>query len=123
MSQPDSAATAEIVYNDLSPEAGAVEAAKFGKHSSVSFGGALIHAGYKDLPVSWFFCENDLCILPEVQQTAIDVIEESWAGTEREGKKVDVTRVNCDHCPFVDEGKRAILVEWVEEVFAKGGKE
>jgi hypothetical protein len=123
MSQPDTAATAEIVYNDLPPAIGNAEAAKFGKHSSVSFGDALTHAGYKDLPVSWFFCEDDLCVLPEVQQTAIDVIEKSWRGTEREGKKVDVKRVKCDHFPLVDEGKRELLERWVEEILAKGGRE
>jgi hypothetical protein len=109
MSQPDCAATVEIVYNDLSPETGAVQAAKFRKHSSVSFGGALTHADYKDLPASWFFCENDQCIFPEVQQTAVNVIEESSAGTEREGKKVGVTKVKCYHCPFVNKGKREIF--------------
>jgi hypothetical protein len=123
MSQPDPAATAEIIYNDLPPAAGTAEAAKFGKHSSVSFGNELTHAGYKDLPVSWFYCVNDLCILPEVQQTAIDVIEESWKGTEREGKKVDVKRVKCDHCPFVVTEKREVLVRWVEGALQKGGKE
>ena len=123
MSQPDSVATAEIVYNDLQPSAGAAEAAKFGKHSSVSFGDALTHAGYKDVPVSWFLCEDDLCVLPEVQRTAIDVIEESWKGTEREGKKVLIERVKCDHCPIGDEGKREVLGRWVEKVLEKGGKE
>jgi hypothetical protein len=123
MSQPDHSGTAEIVYNDLPLSLGAAEAAKFGKHSGVSFGDALTHAGYKDLHVSWFFCEDDLCVLPEVQQTAIDVIEESWKGTEREGKKVDVERVKCDHIPLVDEGKRRVFGRWVEGVLAKGGQE
>lgn len=49
--------------------------------------------------MSWFFCEDDVCVTPEVQQTAIDVIEASWKGTEREGQKVDVKKQWADHIP------------------------
>lgn len=86
-----------------------------------SFASTLTYNGYKDVPVSWFFCEEDLCIAPQVQQTAIDVIEESWKGTAREGKKVDVTRVKCDHVP--NYSARDKLEEWVESVIIKGGQE
>ncbi|KAF1843463.1 alpha/beta-hydrolase [Cucurbitaria berberidis CBS 394.84] len=121
MFQPRPDLTAAIVYNSLSPERGTAEAAKFGKHASISFGTNLTHNGYKDVPVSWFFCEDDLCVVPEVQETAINVIEESWKGTERQGKKVDVTRVKCDHIPIHSASEE--LEKWVEGIIAKGGKE
>lgn len=48
-------------------------------------------------------------------QRSIDVIEASWKGTEREGMKVDVTRVKCDHFPFVSAGAaRDETVRWLE---------
>jgi hypothetical protein len=52
-------------------------------------------------------------------QAAIDTIEESWKGTEREGKKVDVTRLNCDHVPVYS--GRDELEKWMEGlIVAKG---
>lgn len=123
MSQPDPAAVAAICFNNLTPEEGISYATKFGKHHSACFGDTLTHPGYKYLPVSWFFAAEDLIILPEVQQTAIDVIEGSWVGTEREGKKVDVTRVSCDHFPLVLDEKREQVSKWIEGAVAKGGRE
>lgn len=38
------------------------------RHSALAFGDALKYAGYRDVPVSWFFCEEDQCISPAVQQ-------------------------------------------------------
>ena len=73
--------------------------------------------------MSWLFAAEDLIILPEVQQTAINVIEGSWVGTEREGRKVDVTRVVCDHFPLVLDEKRKQVSEWIEGAVAKGGCE
>jgi hypothetical protein len=45
-------------------------------------------------------------------QIAINHIEESWRGTEREGEKVDVTRVKCDHSPVFS--ARDALEKWME---------
>ncbi|CAN9128428.1 unnamed protein product [Alternaria alternata] len=123
MSQPDPAAVAAICFNNLTLEEGLSYVAKFGKHYSACFGDAITHPGYKDIPVSWLFAAEDLIILPEVQQTAIDVIEGSWVGTEREGRKVDVTRVVCDHFPLVLDEKRKQVSEWIEGAVAKGGCE
>ncbi|KAF1945015.1 alpha/beta-hydrolase [Clathrospora elynae] len=123
MFQPDSAATARVCFNNLSPETGAAAAAKFGKHYSACFGDKLTHNGYKDIPVSWLLCEEDLCVIPEMQQTSIVAIEESWVGTEREGRKVDITRASCDHIPIVDEGKRKEVSQWVEKILKMGGQE
>lgn len=73
--------------------------AALGQHSSAAFASTLTYPGYKDVPVSWFLCEQDQCVIPAVQEEAIRVIEESWRGTSREGGKVEVERVGCDHFP------------------------
>ncbi|KAF2847040.1 alpha/beta-hydrolase [Plenodomus tracheiphilus IPT5] len=121
MTNADPVATAAIVFNSLSPAHGAEEAAKFGKHSSTCFADNLTYAGYKDLPVSWLVCEDDRCVSPEVQENGITAIEESWKGTEREGKKVDVVRLDVDHVPFMSKG--AEVEKWVVEFLEKGGKD
>lgn len=51
-----------------------------------------------------------------MNQTSIDTIEDSWKGTEREGKKVDVTRVKCDHVPVFSAPKE--LIAWMEGLLA-----
>ncbi|KAI8931284.1 hypothetical protein NX059_011628 [Plenodomus lindquistii] len=118
MSNNDPVASAALVFNSLPPAEGAVEAAKFGKHSSTCFGDNLMHAGYMDLPVSWLFCEDDKCVTPEVQQSGIAAIEESWKGTEREGRSVEVTRLDVDHVPFLTKGDE--VRAWVIECVRKG---
>lgn len=121
MYHTDLAAIAARVCSDLTVEAGIVEVEKMGRHFGGCFVDPLTHAGYKDVPVSWLFAEKDVVVTPQIQQTGIDVIEGSWVGTEREGKKVDVTRVKCDHFPFVLEDKREKVSAWIEGLVAKGG--
>ncbi|KAJ4985935.1 hypothetical protein SVAN01_08624 [Stagonosporopsis vannaccii] len=75
--------------------------AALGQHSSAAFASSLTYPGYKDVPVSWFLCEQDQCVVPAVQKEAIRVIEESWTGTAREGEKVQVKKLACDHFPTV----------------------
>ncbi|KAL5113173.1 hypothetical protein ACEQ8H_008960 [Pleosporales sp. CAS-2024a] len=100
MSHADASATGALCFNSLPAAEARAQATRFGRHSSVSFADALTYPGYQHVSVSWFFCDDDKCIVPEVQQAAIDRIEESWKGTEREGKKVHVRRVKCDHVPI-----------------------
>jgi hypothetical protein len=121
MSQPDPAATAAICFNNLTLEDGISYVAKFGTHYSGCLGDVMIHAGYKDLSVSWFFAAEDPIILPDVEQTAMSGIEGSWVGTEREERKGDGTRFNCDHFPFVLEEKEKQVAVWIERVVAKSG--
>ena len=104
-------ATAAIVFNDLpTKEEGEAWVAKFPRHSAVSFAGELTHAGYKDIPVSWLLCEEDLCIIPKKQRASIELIE--WVS----GKKVDVTAVKNGHCP--QESAPQKVLDWILE-FAK----
>ncbi|KAF3033230.1 hypothetical protein E8E11_001691 [Didymella keratinophila] len=120
----DLSATVDTCFNSISKEEGTKHCkAAIGQHSSLAFGGeasTLRYPGYRNVPVSWFLCEDDRCVVPEVQETAIRVIEESWKGTEREETKVDVTRVNCDHFPTLSaQGK---LREWFGGLVEKRGR-
>jgi hypothetical protein len=69
-------------------------AKRFGQHSAISFGGKLSYQGYKDVPVSYMFCEEDLCVTPAMQQAGIDTIEKA------SGRKVDVYKYPLDHIPY-----------------------
>lgn len=89
----DPVVMAPFVCNDV-PYAQAYEnALQFPHHSAVSFQGEVTQASYKDVPVTYIFCEKDLVINPETQQRFIDTIEEV------SGNKVDVKRIDAGHCP------------------------
>lgn len=103
--------TARICLNNLSPEAGTAIVEQFSKHSFPSFTSELTHAGYKDIPVSYLFCEEDLCIPPAVQQAGIDEIERV------SGRKVDVTSITADHCPNWTAKQK--VVEWILDIAGK----
>ena len=84
---------APILCNDL-PYAQAYEnVVQLPHHSAVSFQGEVTQASYKDIPLTYIFCEKDLVINPETQQRFIDTIEEV------SGKSVDVKRIDSGHCP------------------------
>ncbi|KAH7072388.1 Alpha/beta hydrolase fold-1 [Paraphoma chrysanthemicola] len=112
------AETAKLAFTNLPAERGIELAANLGRHSATCFSDGLTHPGYRDVSVSWGFCEEDICVTPEVQQTAIDVIEASWKGTEREGQKVDVTKLKVDHMPMYSAAEET--TKWVEGLFTKG---
>ncbi|KAF1960812.1 alpha/beta-hydrolase [Byssothecium circinans] len=106
---------ASIVFSAL-PADQAREAGKFFvQHSGPSFANELTHAGYKDVPASYLFCEEDLCVVPAVQQRGIDNIEKA------SGRKVDVTRIATDHVPHLS--KPEGTVEWLVGLAEKGGRE
>jgi hypothetical protein len=75
----------------MSQEEGKKYAAKLTRHSAASFGSPLTYAGYKDVPVSYLFCEDDLVVTPAIQRAGIDMIERET------GEKVQVTNVKADH--------------------------
>ncbi|PSN69231.1 alpha/beta-hydrolase [Corynespora cassiicola Philippines] len=108
------ALTASVVFNDLSPEEGLEWVGRFVQHSSVSFANELTYPGYNDLPVSYLFCENDLCVTPAVQQQGIDVIE------AKGNKKVDVTRIPTDHVPVASAPDK--VIDWFVALIEKGGE-
>lgn len=102
---------AELCFTDLPSEEGQAWIKRMPRHSSVSFGGPLTHAGYKDIPVSYLVCENDLCIPPDNQRKGIALIE------RESGRKVDVTSLQGDHCAPASRGQE--VSQWVLAVARK----
>jgi hypothetical protein len=84
----------------------------FANHSAISFANELTHASYEAIPVSYFLCEDDMCVTPDNQQRFIGRIEEA------SGRKVDVTRKFTDHCPHISHPE--FVVEWVVGLAEKG---
>jgi pimeloyl-ACP methyl ester carboxylesterase len=97
--------SAEICFSDISKERGEAWMRKFSRHSSVSFMGELTYAGYKDVPVSYMLCEEDLCIPPKNQREGIDIIEKV------SGRKVDVTSIHAGHIP--NESQPQAVIDWI----------
>ena len=77
----------------------------------ISFANELTHAGYKDVPTSYLFCEDDKCVVPHNQQLGINFIEQA------SGNKVDVTKKPFDHCPTITHTEEAI--EWLVSLVEK----
>ncbi|KAG9958719.1 hypothetical protein KCU61_g8126, partial [Aureobasidium melanogenum] len=119
MTHRDPQSTADAVFNCLSPESRNSKSGLFGPHAGPAFTDALTHPGYRGIPVSWYLCENDLSVSPEIQRDAIDMIERSWQGTERAGLKVDVTRSQCDHMPMFSANNH--LNDWMEHIILAVG--
>lgn len=104
--------TARICLNHLSLDEGEFWIKKFPKHSAISFINELTHPGYKDVPISYLVCEEDLCIPVDVQDREIEMIE------RESGKKVDVTRIKADHCCNITSTQAT--VDWMVSVVEKG---
>ncbi|KAF2662670.1 alpha/beta-hydrolase [Lophiostoma macrostomum CBS 122681] len=113
--QPNPDLIADMVFNHLSHDEGLAAARKFSQHSSVSFANELTYPGYKDVPVSYLFCEEDECVSPKIQQKGIDAIEAA------SGSKVDVKKIPSDHCPSYTHPELAL--EWIISVADKAGEE
>ncbi|KIV87264.1 hypothetical protein PV11_02819 [Exophiala sideris] len=111
MLMEDPAATAEMICQKLPPQEGGAFVRDFAKHSAQSFGNELTYAGYKDIPVSYLFCEEDKAGPPDFQRDMIAMIEEA------SGRKVDVTSVKGDHCPHLSAEKET--VDWALNVLKK----
>ncbi|KAL6242931.1 hypothetical protein RBB50_010031 [Rhinocladiella similis] len=90
--------SAKLTFSDLPPEEGLDWVKKMPLHSAPSFANKLTHPGYKYVPVSWIFCEDDLILVPEFQRNCIDLIE------KESGNKVDVYNLKTGHCPNASAG-------------------
>jgi hypothetical protein len=77
-------------------------AEKAGEHSTMSFVGPLTHAGYADVPVTYVFCEEDVCVTTEVQRKIIEGIEDEI------GRKIDVRNLKAGHAPFVSKPEETV---------------
>jgi hypothetical protein len=102
---------AAIVFSDLPKEEGEAWIKRFTCHSAVSFAGELTHAGYKDIPVSYLLCEEDVCIPVRIQREEVELIEKV------SGKKVDITSINTGHCPNASALEK--VIDWILDVARK----
>ncbi|KAH6637963.1 Alpha/beta hydrolase fold-1 [Boeremia exigua] len=84
---------AHAVCNDLPYAQAYQNAVLLEHHSGPSFNTAATQESYKELPITYIFCEKDFVVAPDAQQRFIDTIEEV------SGKKVDVKRIDSGHCP------------------------
>jgi pimeloyl-ACP methyl ester carboxylesterase len=107
MHQGNAERSAANCFSDLPKEEGLHWYAKFSLHSAASFANPLTHPGYKDVPVSYLICEDDLVIPAEIQRREIEMIE------KESGSKVDVTSIRAGHCPTISVPEQ--VVEWLLE--------
>ncbi|KAI1825968.1 alpha/beta-hydrolase [Xylaria intraflava] len=97
--------SAKSSFSDMPEDQAMAWSATFVPHSIMSFTNPLTHAGYKDAPVSYLLCEEDLVIPSELQRKGIDMIERET------GKKVDVTSIKTGHCPVISAPQ--LVVDWL----------
>lgn len=86
---------AATIFSDL-PSAEGLEWAKklAPSQSAISFGAKLTYPGYKDIPVTYIKCTEDLILPPLYQQGAIDMIKSV-------GGDVTVEDLQSGHCPNI----------------------
>jgi predicted esterase len=109
--QTDAELAAAFCFSDIPKEDALRWNAGFALHSAVSFENPLTYAGYKDVPVSYLLCDEDLVIPPQVQRQEIEMLERET------GSKVDVTTIKAGHCPTVSVNEQ--VVEWLLQVAKK----
>jgi hypothetical protein len=107
----DPVATAGLVCQELTSKEAETIVRGLAKHSAQSFGNELTYAGYKDVPVSYLLCEEDLAGPPDFQRNMIAMIEEV------SGQKVDVTNIKAGHFPNLTAEEETI--DWVLNVAEK----
>lgn len=100
-----------MTFSDLPPEEGEAWIKKFVCQSGVCFTDELTHAGYKDIPVSYLVCEDDLVIPLRNQKIGIEKIEKA------SGRKVDVTSIKSGHVPPASQPQK--VVDWILDVVSK----
>ncbi|KAI0144822.1 hypothetical protein BJ166DRAFT_565924 [Pestalotiopsis sp. NC0098] len=108
---PDASLVATRVFSDMPFEEGLKWGKELVKHSAASFGSPLTYAGYKDLPVSYLVCEDDLSITAETQRSQIDMIE------RESGNTVDVTSIQAGHVPPISAPQD--VIKWILHVATK----
>lgn len=112
MSVPDIEGLVNTNFSDVEPrEMAEAWADRIERHSLAAFDSNLTYAGYKDVPVSWLFLEDDKMLSPAVQWEGIEVIERA------SGAKVDVTSIKTGHCPHVM--ALSDVLAWIEDLVQK----
>ncbi|OQV07092.1 hypothetical protein CLAIMM_11576 [Cladophialophora immunda] len=105
MLMADPAATAGLILQHLPPDKGAAIVGDFAKHSAQSFLDPVTQTGYRDIPVSYLLCEEDLVGPPDLQRSWIERVE------RESGRSVHVTAVRTGHMPNLTAEKET--VNWI----------
>ncbi len=95
--------SARLTFSDLPLEEGIEWVKKMPLHSAPSFQGKLTYPGYRYVPVSWIFCENDLILPPDFQRQCIEMIE------KESGNKVDVHSIKTGHVPITSAPEKTAM--------------
>lgn len=91
----DPVANAAITFSDLPPSEGLAWAKKMPDHSTASFASELTYPGWKYIPVSFLFCEDDKVIPLDFQKQMVEMVNKET------GKCVDEHVCKSGHCPNV----------------------
>ncbi|KAK7752316.1 hypothetical protein SLS62_005652 [Diatrype stigma] len=108
LSMPDIEKVA-MTFSDVPSEEALPFARRMTKHSAASFANPLTYAGYKDVPVSYLLCEEDLAISSSAQRAGIELIE------RESGRPVEVTSLKAGHAPTLSRPQE--VEDWVVGLF------
>jgi hypothetical protein len=111
MSHVSISTSAAITFSDLPKEEGEAWVKKMPHHSAICFAGELTYAAYKNIPVLYLLCEEDLVIPAKVKRDEIELIE------KENRKKVDVMGIKTGHCPGTSAPKK--LIDWTLDMAEK----
>jgi predicted esterase len=91
----DAVAMAAYVCNDLPWDLAYEHTLEFAHHSGPSMLEPVTQVAYadKDVPISYFLCEDDFVVQPDKQKRYIKVLEDA-------GKEVSVVSLKSGHCPM-----------------------
>ncbi|KAF7345345.1 Alpha/beta-hydrolase [Mycena sanguinolenta] len=95
------AKSAPITFSSLTPDEALAQAEQLSQHSALSFAQKLTYPAYKDIPVSYLFCEDDKLVTPAQQEAII-------AGMESGGKTVQRFNVKADHAINVSQPETVV---------------
>jgi hypothetical protein len=83
------------LFTNLPEDQGLHWVAEMPGHSRISFSNPATYAAYKDIPITYMLCEDDLVIPPAVQRSMVGMVEKET------GRKVDVHSFHAGHVPNV----------------------
>jgi hypothetical protein len=87
-------------FTDLPYEQALSFIKNMGHHSSAAFASKSTNPGYKYTPgVTWIYTQQDLTVRPDLQQQAIDRINEARGS----GREVEVIKKDWGHAPNVSQ--------------------
>jgi len=103
--QSDIPRSASLTFLGLPREEGEIWQRRFTRHSAIGFAGELTHAGYKNIPVSYLLCEDDLVIPFKNQRDGVELV------VKESEKKVGVMPIKAGHFPMVSQPQK--VVDWI----------